>query len=111
MSPKAAFAAALAGALLLLPVPGAGFAQPSLEHARRQPIDMGVEAIHLIIARRPPGSVILAFPGSAALWWYRKAGIVLFPGETVGNDRNETRFIVLNPYLSPDDLVRLIADR
>lgn len=202
MSPKAAFAAALAGALLLLPVPGAGFAQASLEHARSQPIvegesaagirlgdsedaviaalggpplrterlnggtrkdlvyefsepsgdwdvtirltftsdEMGVEAIQLIIARRPsvgspylgrttrgyqpgqpmelaralygsPDSTILASPGSAALWWYREAGIVLLPGETVGNDRNETRFIVLNPYVSPDDLVRLVADR
>lgn len=102
--------------------------------------EMGVEAIQLIVTRRPsvaspylgrttrgyqpgqpielaralygsPDSTILASPGSAALWWYREAGIVLLPGETVGNDRNETRFIVLNPYVSPDDLVRLVADR
>lgn len=202
MSPKAAFAAALAGALLLLPVPGAGFAQTSLERARSRPIvegesaagirlgdsedavvaalggpplrterlnggtrtdlvyelgepsgdwdvtirvtftsdDMGVEALQLNIGRRPsvaspylgrttrgyqpgqpvelaralygsPDSVILPSPGSAALWWYREVGIVLLPGETVGNGRNETRFLVLNPYLSPDDLVRLVADR
>jgi hypothetical protein len=102
--------------------------------------DMGVEAIHLIMARRPsvappylgrttrgyqpgqpvdlaralyglPDSMILASPGSVALWWYREAGVVFLPGETVGTDRNETRFVVLNPFLSPDDLVRLVADR
>lgn len=102
--------------------------------------EMGVEAIQLLITRRPsvaspylgrttsgyqpgqpielaralygsPDSMILASPGSAPLWWYREAGIVFLPGETVGNDRNETRFIVLNPYLSPDDLVRLVAER
>lgn len=202
MSHTAAFPAALVGALLLLLVPGAGFAQTSLEQARSQPIvegesaagirlgdsedavvaalggiplrsellaggarkdlvyelgepsgewditirvtftsaEMGVEAITFIIARRPPAAppylgrttrgyqpgqpielaralygspdrVILAPPGSAALWWYREAGIVFLPGETVGSDRNETRFIVLNPYLSPDALVRLVAER
>lgn len=102
--------------------------------------DMGVEAIHLIMTRRPsvsppylgrtmrgyqpgqpielaralyglPDTTILAFPGSAALWWYREAGVVFLPGETVGTDRSETRFVVLNPFLSPDDLARLVADR
>ncbi|MBI4635316.1 MAG: hypothetical protein HY727_03110 [Candidatus Rokubacteria bacterium] len=102
--------------------------------------EMGAEAIQLIITRRPsaappylgrttrgyqpgqpiesaralygsPDSVILASSRSAALWWYREAGIVFLPGETVGHDRNETRFIVLHPFLSPDDLGRLVADR
>lgn len=102
--------------------------------------ETGVEAIQLIIARRPtaappyvgrttrgyqpgqpmelaralygsPDSMVLASRGSAPLWWYREAGIVFLPGETVGNDRHETRFIVLNPYLSPGDLARLVADR
>lgn len=202
MSHKASFLAPLIGALLLLFVPGMGFAQTLLEQARSQPIvegesaagirlgdsedavvaalggpplltewrngdarkdlvyelrepsgdwdvtvrvtftsdDMGVEAIQLIIRHRPsvgspylgrttrgyqpgqpiesaralygsPDSMILASPGSAPLWWYREAGIVFLPGETVGNDRNETRFIVLHPFLSPDDLGRLVADR
>jgi hypothetical protein len=102
--------------------------------------EMGVEAIQMIVTRRPsaappylgrttrgyqpgqpievaralygsPDGMILASPGSAALWWYREAGIVFLPGEIVGDDRHETRFIVLNPYLSPDDLVRLVAER
>lgn len=102
--------------------------------------EMGVEAIHVIIARRPsvaspylgqtargyrpsqpsdwaralygaPDAMIATSPDSTALWWYRQAGIVFLPGEKVGGERNETRFIVLNPYLSPDDLVRLISDR
>ncbi len=102
--------------------------------------EMGVEAIQLIIGRRPPAAppyrgrttrgyrpgepmeraralygspdgTVLTSPGSAALWWYREAGLVFLPGETVERDRHETRFVVLNPYLSPDDLVRLVADR
>jgi len=102
--------------------------------------DLGVEAIHLIMTRRPsvtppylgrttrgyrpgqpadlaralyglPDSTILASPGPDALWWYREAGVVFLPGETVGDERRETRFVVLNPFLSPDDLVRLVADR
>jgi len=58
-----------------------------------------------------PDSMIVASPESVALWWYREGGILFLPGETVGGNRNETRFIVLNPYLSPDDLARLVADR
>ncbi len=102
--------------------------------------EMGVEAIQLIVTRRPsvaspylgrttrgyqpgqpselaralygsPDSMILASPGSVALWWYREAGIVFLPGETVGTDRKHTRFIVLDPYLSPDDLARLVVER
>ena len=102
--------------------------------------EMGVEAIQLIIGRRPsvaspylgrtargyqpgqpsevaralygsPDSMIVASPESVALWWYREGGILFLPGETVGGNRNETRFIVLNPYLSPDDLARLVAGR